>query len=62
VPVTISMLRMVRQVFGVLDGTPVDSIKYSMNGKLSGVSMFDTRRFAATGEFAMPKEAPPEPQ
>jgi LEA14-like dessication related protein len=56
VPVTVSMLRMVRQVVGMLDGQPVDRITYSMNGKLSGITMFSTHRFAANGEFMLPSE------
>lgn len=56
VPVTVSMLRMVRQVVGMLDGQPVDRITYSMNGKLSGATMFSTRRFAANGDFMLPGE------
>ena len=54
VPVTVSMLRMLRQLAGVLDGQPVERIAYSMNGKLSGVTMFSTHRFAADGDFVLP--------
>ena len=36
VPVTVSLMRMVRQVAGMLDGKPVDKITYSMSGKLNG--------------------------
>ena len=43
VPVTVSVLRMVRQVVGVLDGQPVDKIRYEMSGKLDG-GAFSTRR------------------
>jgi len=50
VPVTISVLRMVRQVIGMLDGKPVQKIDYEMSGKLSG-GMFGTERFEARGEF-----------
>jgi LEA14-like dessication related protein len=57
VPVTVSMLRMARQVLGMLDGKPVDKITYAMNGKLSGASLFGTQRFTATGEFELPKGA-----
>lgn len=57
VPVTVSVLRMVRQVMGVLDGQPVDTIRYEMSGKLSG-GAFNTHRFGASGEFELPKSAP----
>ena len=55
VPVTVSMLRMARQVLGMLDGKPVDKVTYEMSGKLSGASLFGTQRFTASGEFALPK-------
>lgn len=60
VPVTVSMFRMVRQVVGMLDGQPVDRITYSLNGKLSGITMFSTHRFAANGDFVLPSEAAPD--
>jgi LEA14-like dessication related protein len=53
VPVTVSMLRAVRQVVGMLDGEPVDRIRYEMSGKLSG-GLFGTARFSAKGEFELP--------
>ncbi len=54
VPVTVSALRMVRQVVGMLDGQPVDQIRYEMSGKLDG-GLFNTHRFESKGEFALPK-------
>jgi LEA14-like dessication related protein len=54
VPVTISVLRMVRQVVGMLDGQPVDKITYEMSGKLDG-GLFGTQRFEASGEFDLTK-------
>jgi len=57
VPVTVSVLRMVRQVMGVLDGQPVDKIRYEMSGKLSS-GVFNTHRFGASGEFELPESAP----
>ena len=57
VPVTVSVLRMVRQVVGILDGQPVERIRYEMSGKLNG-GMFGTRRFSATGDFELPKHEP----
>lgn len=59
VPVTVSVLRMVRQVAGLLDGKPVEKITYEMSGKLNG-GLFGTERFSARGEFDVPK-AEPEP-
>ena len=56
VPITVSVMRMVRQVMGVLDGQPVDKIHYEMSGKLNG-GLFHTVRFASRGEFALPKSA-----
>jgi LEA14-like dessication related protein len=57
VPVTVSVLRMVRQVMGVLDGKPVESIRYDLSGKLSGTG-FSAARFQAQGELELPKSAP----
>ena len=50
IPVTVSVLRMVRQMIGMLDGQPVDRIRYEMSGKLDG-GAFSTERFEARGEF-----------
>lgn len=58
VPVTVSMLRMVRQVVGMLDGQPVERVSYSLSGKLSGRGLFDTQRFSASGDFALPQSSP----
>jgi LEA14-like dessication related protein len=57
VPVTVSVMRMVRQVVGMLDGQPVDRISYEMSGKLEG-GTFGTERFRASGEFRLPTEEP----
>jgi len=57
VPVTVSVLRMVRQVVGLLDGEPVDKIRYEMSGKLDG-GAFSTERFEAKGEFELPTSQP----
>ena len=57
VPVTVSVMRMVRQVMGVLDGQPVEQVRYEMSGKLNG-GVFHTVRFTSKGEFALPKSAP----
>jgi LEA14-like dessication related protein len=55
VPVTVSVLRMVRQVLGMLDGKPVDKVTYSLSGKLNGASLFGTQRFTSKGEFELPR-------
>ena len=57
VPVTVSVLRMVRQVMGVLDGQPVDTIRYEMSGKLNAVG-FGAARFQAQGEIQVPQSPP----
>ncbi len=53
VPVTVSAFRMARQMMGMLDGKPVDRIRYDMSGKLNGAG-FSTVRFQSQGEFALP--------
>ena len=53
VPVTASVLRMVRQVMGVMDGKPVEQIRYSMSGKLNRVGT-GALRFQSEGEFKLP--------
>jgi len=55
VPVTVSMLRMVRQVIGLKDGAPAGPIRYSMSGKLG------YHRFRAEGEFSLQPESPADP-
>jgi LEA14-like dessication related protein len=54
VPVTVSVLRMVRQVVGMMDGKPIEKVTYEMSGKLNG-GMFNTQRFSASGEFSLPQ-------
>ncbi|MCX7055253.1 MAG: LEA type 2 family protein [Proteobacteria bacterium] len=58
VPVTVSLMRMARQVLGMLDGKPVDKVSYSMTGKLNGASIFGTQRFTSKGEFDIPQGEP----
>jgi LEA14-like dessication related protein len=60
VPVTVSLMRMARQVVGMLDGKPVDKVTYSLTGKLNGVSLSGTRRFSSQGEFELPRGTAPE--
>jgi len=55
VPVTVSMLRMVRQVISLKDGAPAGPIRYSMSGKLG------YHRFRADGEFSLQPESPTDP-
>ena len=54
VPVTVSALRMVRNVMGMMDGKPIDRISYEMSGKLSGRGL-SSMRFGTSGEFELPK-------
>jgi LEA14-like dessication related protein len=58
VPVTVSVLRMARQVMGMLDGKPVERINFSLSGKLHGAGMFGTQRFKAQGDFELPRSSP----
>ena len=60
VPVTISVLRVLRHVMGSLDGKPVEKIVYSLEGKL-GRGAFNAHRFSATGEFNLPTGIPTVP-
>ena len=53
VPVTVSMMRMMRQFAGMLDGKPIDKVTYSLDGKLSGTTLFGTQRFSASGDFKL---------
>lgn len=55
VPVTVSMLRMVRQVLGMKDAAQADQLRYSMSGKLG------RHRFRASGEFPLQPPAPAAP-
>lgn len=57
VPVTVSVLRMVRNFLGVLDGKPISSIPYVMSGKLN-TGVFSAFRFQSKGEIAMPTSTP----
>ena len=59
VPVTVSVLRMARQVMGMADGKPVDQIRYSMTGKLNRATTGSVR-FEAQGEFSLKPASPAE--
>ncbi len=56
VPVSISVLRMVRQVMGMVDGKPIDKVQYEMSGKLQ-TSSFNAIRFSTSGVLDLPKDA-----
>jgi len=58
VPVTVSVLRVVRQFLGEMGAGPVADISYSMKGKLHGAHAFGTQRFKSSGTFNL---APPAP-
>jgi LEA14-like dessication related protein len=55
VPVSISVLRMVRQVMGMVDGKPIDKVQYEMSGKLQ-TSSYSAVRFSTSGVLEVPKE------
>ena len=53
VPVTASMLRVVRNVVGMMQDQPPEQVRYRMTGKLSTTG-FGSRRFSAEGDFKLP--------
>ncbi len=53
VPLTVSAMRMARQVMGMMDGEPADRIRYEMTGKLDGAGFSDVR-FRSRGELTLP--------
>lgn len=59
VPVTISMLNVVKQVMGAMDpkAPPPDRIRYSLEGKLHGTG-FGSHRFTSRGELQLPTSVP----
>jgi LEA14-like dessication related protein len=61
VPVTISMLNVVKQVLGAMDpkAAPVDRIRYTLEGKLNATG-FGSHRFTSQGELQLPA-TPPTP-
>lgn len=54
VPVTVSVLRVALHALGMLDGKPVDKVKYKLSGKLDGPA-FGSTRFEAQGELVLPE-------
>lgn len=57
VPVTVSVLRMVNNVLGLIDGRPIESIPYQMSGKLN-TGVFSAMRFSSKGDFKVPSTTP----
>jgi LEA14-like dessication related protein len=55
VPVTVSMLNVMRQVIGAIDAktAPPDKVRYSLEGKLHGTG-FNSLRFKSQGELTLP--------
>ena len=53
VPLTVSAMRMARQVMGMMGDEPSDKIRYEMTGKLDGAG-FSEVRFRSQGEFTLP--------
>ena len=55
VPVTVSMLNVMRHVIGAMDDktAPPDKVRYSLEGKLHGTG-FSSLRFKSQGELALP--------
>ena len=56
VPVTASMLRIVRNVMDMMQDEPPEQVRYRMTGKLSTTG-FGSKRFTAEGEFQLPAPA-----
>lgn len=53
VPVTASMLRVVRNVVGMMQDQPPEQVRYRMTGKLSTTG-FGSKRFSTEGDFKLP--------
>jgi LEA14-like dessication related protein len=58
VPVTVPVLRLVKQVLGAMDSKapPPDTISYTLEGKLNGTG-FGAHRFRSQGELQLPAPA-----
>ena len=56
VPVTVSAMRMIRQLMGVADGQALDQVSYVLTGKLNGPG-FRAVRFESSGDMALPGSA-----
>ena len=55
VPVTVSMMNVVRQIVGAMDdkAAPPEKVRYSLEGKLHGTG-FSALRFKSQGELTLP--------
>jgi LEA14-like dessication related protein len=53
VPVTASMLRVVRNVVGMMQDEPPEQVRYRMTGKLSTTGL-GSKRFTTEGDFKLP--------
>src|SRR5512134_3301765 len=60
VPVTVSVLRMVRHALGMLDGTPMEKVTFELSGKLNG-PVFSVARFSSKGEIDLRTASTPAP-
>jgi LEA14-like dessication related protein len=58
VPMTVPVLRVIRQFIGQVGAGPVAAITYSMKGKLHGTHAFGTQRFKSSGTFNLVPPAP----
>lgn len=58
VPVTVPMLRVIRQALGMAGREAQDRITYRLSGKLSGPG-FASKRFQAQGELDLPRQSEP---
>ena len=58
VPVTVSFLRLAGNALSMLDGRPVERVRYKLRGKLSG-PLFGSTTFESQGDFALPGATPP---
>jgi LEA14-like dessication related protein len=57
VPVTVSVVSLARQAFGMVDGKPGQKLVYELNGKLNSPA-FRSLRFRSQGELGLPNLAP----
>lgn len=53
IPVTVSAVAVVRQALGVMDGKAVDTVPYSLRGRLAG-GLLGGVRFADKGALSLP--------
>lgn len=60
VPVTVSVLRMVRHALGMLDGRPMEKVTFALTGKLNG-PVFSVARFQSQGEIDLTRLNTPTP-